>query len=62
MVDIAMCQRSDCPKNKMCYRYTAKPAERLQTYLIPEAIGDECDMFWPNAGYRYEEIGHVRII
>lgn len=55
MVDIAMCERSDCPKHDRCYRYTAKPDELLQTYLITEKVGDECDMFWPNAGYRYEE-------
>jgi len=55
MPDISMCKRHDCPKAKQCYRFTAKPSE-WQSYISPQVIGDQCEYFWPNAGYRYKEM------
>jgi len=54
MPDIAMCSRDDCPKAEQCYRFTAKPSY-WQGYFAPQIIGDQCEYFWPNAGYRHKE-------
>ena len=43
-----MCAREDCPKKKKCYRYTATPHGKWQSYWKPEKVGDECDDFIDN--------------
>ena len=46
MVDIAMCNRRDCPQKRTCYRYLAFPDE-YQTYLIIDTPTiDKCEYYW----------------
>lgn len=47
MVDIAKCNRSDCPQKWSCFRYLAFPDE-LQSYLkIEKKILDgDCKYYW----------------
>lgn len=47
MVDIAMCNRSDCGKKGTCFRYLAFPDE-LQSYIMIDQLdtSDGCDMYW----------------
>lgn len=40
MPDISMCDDSDCPVNKSCYRFTAIPSE-YQTYFMDSPRLDE---------------------
>ncbi len=39
MPDISMCRGGDCPKKETCYRYTATPDRRWQSYFT-EVIFD----------------------
>ena len=49
MPDITMCSNDKCLKNKICYRYVAKPDNHWQGYADfsqkPEEIG--CKYFYP---------------
>ena len=50
MADITMCLNKKCPKNVLCYRYTAKPNEYRQSYsdFKPELGEDVCNNYIPN--------------
>ena len=40
-----MCKGKDCPIRDSCYRFTAKPSEGLQTWLVESYFeNDECPM------------------
>jgi len=45
MVDMAMCQRKDCPLRHKCYRFMAIPDPYWQSYLVVEKIGKDCEHF-----------------
>lgn len=46
MVDIAMCEKSDCSKFSECYRAQAKPSEYRQSYFNGGIVGDDgCEYF-----------------
>jgi len=49
MPDIAMCSNTNCPSNKTCYRFTAKPNPYMQSYGVftPEIKTDKCDYYIP---------------
>lgn len=36
-----------CPLRETCWRYTAPPNGRRQTYIFPPFEGNECDSYWP---------------
>jgi len=42
MADIAMCEKSDCPSFKECYRAQAKPNEYRQSYMDFDNAGEIC--------------------
>jgi hypothetical protein len=48
--DISMCRGEldgeTCPLRDTCFRYFAKPNPDRQAYLIPEAVGEDCDAYW----------------
>ena len=45
-MDIAKCNRHDCPNKETCYRYLAS-ADKYQTYiLIDKDDVSECDYYW----------------
>lgn len=48
MVDIAVCDRRDCPKKDSCFRYLAERDEYWQSVLDNKQlnISDGCDMYW----------------
>lgn len=48
MVDIAVCDRRDCPKKDSCFRYLAERDEFRQTYLIIDSlkVDDNCEHYW----------------
>lgn len=46
MPDISMCFGEDCKKRDNCYRYTAKPYEFMQSYMMPDP--ENCEHFWPD--------------
>ena len=56
MPDISMCANINCPFNKGCYRYTARPNPFRQSYgsfVYDETKG--CNYYWPNTNYyRYK--------
>jgi hypothetical protein len=48
MVDIAMCNRSDCKDKHTCFRYLAFPDE-YQSYImidIQDPSKKNCEMYW----------------
>jgi hypothetical protein len=45
MVDWTMCKSTVCPKRQRCYRFTAKPDEKYQSYFM--------DRFTCKFGYEY---------
>lgn len=47
MVDIAMCNRRDCPRKYTCFRYLAFPSER-QSYLVIDKpiLDNDCEYYW----------------
>lgn len=47
MLDMAMCQNKECPKAKICLRFTAQPSAR-QTYVMLTFTEDGCRLFWDN--------------
>lgn len=53
MTDISMCADGSCPSRMKCHRFTAKPSEFRQSYMVFDRKGeDRCDSFWPNYGAR----------
>jgi hypothetical protein len=51
MTDISKCEGIDCPIRDKCRRFTAKPNEYWQSYIVQnELMGDykngKCDEFW----------------
>lgn len=56
MPDISMCfgakeiqgKKDICPLREKCYRYTAKPSEFRQSYILPDPFGEKCTHYWPN--------------
>jgi hypothetical protein len=50
MPDISMCRGElageTCPLRDACWRYIARPNPDRQAYLIPEAVGEDCDAYW----------------
>lgn len=48
MVDIAKCNRRDCPKHKTCFRYLADDEEYGQLYLVidKKILDDDCEYYW----------------
>ena len=46
-----MCKQERCPVKNKCYRYTAKPDELYQPYVVVEiehVRDDGCKLFWNN--------------
>jgi len=49
MPDITMCVARNCPKRLRCYRYTATPSGRGQSWVDYSKKGMvECEDFWDN--------------
>jgi hypothetical protein len=51
MADITMCEGTNCPVKEMCYRFTAKPDELMQSYYskIPYDFEEgECSEYLEN--------------
>lgn len=54
MPDITMCKDIECPYNKSCYRFTAKPNKYRQSYFKESPRQQEngrkdwCDKYWLN--------------
>ena len=46
MPDIAMCKGKDCSLKDKCYRYMAEPDEYRQSYIEPDKVGTECELYW----------------
>ena len=55
LADIAMCNANNCPIKNKCHRYTAPVNQYMQSYITPETIGEQCNFFWNNKGYREEK-------
>ena len=47
MVDIAMCNRRDCPQKDTCFRYLAFPDE-MQSYIVIDKpiLDGDCEYYW----------------
>jgi len=57
MPDITMCKDNSCPMKDNCYRHTAKPNPRRQSYFIHSPRkNQECDLQWPLEKKLNEEI------
>lgn len=54
MADISMCGGKDCDRKESCFRFTARPDKNMQSYLIPDKPGKDCDMFWDNSKMTHE--------
>ena len=49
MPDISMCMGNKCPIRETCYRYTATPSGKWQSYFGESAWdGAACEYFWNN--------------
>lgn len=52
MADISKCFGKGCKLKELCYRYTAKADEYMQSYVMAdEGLKPDqthCDMFWPD--------------
>lgn len=48
MVDIAVCNRRDCPKKDSCFRYLAERDEYGQSCLLIKdlKIKEDCPHYW----------------
>lgn len=48
MPDICMCMGDNCPLRESCYRYTAYPTRRTQSYMNPpyNPLTKDCDYHW----------------
>lgn len=48
MVDIAVCNRRDCPKKNSCFRYLAERDEYRQSFIDNNKlnVSKGCDMYW----------------
>ena len=55
MPDISMCSNALCPSKEYCYRFTAIPTPKRQSYMgfAPEEGENECDHFYPNGICKY---------
>ena len=52
MPDIAMCKGDGCPKQQMCYRYTAKSSDYQSFFTTPPIKEDgTCEYYWDNKTY-----------
>lgn len=50
MPDISMCDGKNCPVRDKCYRFTATPTPRRQTFATyPRKPDGSCEAFWDNA-------------
>jgi hypothetical protein len=45
MPDISMCEQSECPKAKRCYRFMVTPNPYRQSYIDYEFNENGCDSF-----------------
>lgn len=53
MPDITMCTGEGCPRVLDCYRYTARPSKRDQSYMDPPICPHvACVYFWDNTEHR----------
>jgi len=52
--DVTLCLEHNCPRREQCYRYTAKPDDRWQSYFTEKPCGDymTCEEFWDNTDER----------
>lgn len=48
MVDIAVCNRRDCPLKETCFRYLADRDDYWQSELVidKKILDDKCEMYW----------------
>jgi hypothetical protein len=47
MPDISMCTGTGCPLKETCYRHTAQPNERGQSWFgNPPIVAGKCDHYW----------------
>lgn len=48
MVDIAVCDRRDCPRKDNCFRYLAERDEYGQSHLVMNnlKVDDNCKYYW----------------
>jgi len=46
MVDIAMCNRSDCKDKHTCFRYLAFPSEYQDYLVIDTPDTSNCEYYW----------------
>ena len=53
MPDICMCMGDNCPLRESCYRYTAYPTRRTQSYMNPPYNPEtkSCPKFWLDTKY-----------
>lgn len=53
MPDITMCSDAECPKRETCWRFTAKPSPKWQSYFAKSPRKDDegkeitCRHYWP---------------
>lgn len=52
MPDITMCVNKECPLRMKCYRFTAIPIPKRQSFTEYTPINGKCDGFWDNSGRR----------
>ena len=48
MPDISMCSDKNCSQKTKCYRFTAIPNNRYQSYASFKEVDEKCDYFWDN--------------
>lgn len=46
MPDITMCNGTDCPHKKNCYRFTATPSEYQSYFMEPPIKDGKCNHYW----------------
>ena len=46
MPDYAGCRESKCSLSGRCARFLMIPTSERQTFLLPDAPGDNCEHFW----------------
>ncbi len=57
MPDISMCVGGNCPKKDSCYRYTATPTPKWQSYFCKPPYNKKtkaCANYWENDYIREE--------
>jgi len=47
MPDITKCPGDGCPLRDSCYRYTATPSPKHQSYFSPPYADGTCHHYWP---------------